>query len=54
MNNDIKIAKPTGKSIFKIKVAETAPTNPATEPTDKSILPQIKIHKSIPMAKIKT
>ena len=41
-----------GISIFNIIVADMAPTKPATDPTDKSTLPPVNIHKSIPIANV--
>ena len=48
------IAIQIGISILRMKMADRAPTRPTTEPTERSMLPMVRMHKSIPIARIKT
>ena len=49
-----QIASQTGIPRFTMNTPASAPTRATTEPTDKSMLPPVRIHKSIPVARIAT
>ena len=48
------IAGTIGILASTISLPPIAPTRQTTEPTDKSMLPPVKIHSNIPAARIKT
>ena len=50
----VRIASQTGTLRFTIRMAPTAPTKQTTDPTERSMLPPVKIHKSIPVARMNT
>ena len=49
-----QIASHTGIPRFTMNTPARAPTRATTEPTDKSMLPPVRIQRSIPVARIAT